>query len=314
MKNTIFSFSLLVFQLCAVTHIFTIGERTDTFPVSSNFLPVLNENHTWNVCEYDSYSPRTFCARYKMGSPVNGQNGKTYQKVLMSYDSTGNQWSGTSFFVREEEGRLWVLDTALFEEEILLMDMNLEKGDQFLIETGYDKNRKLLVSNTDTLIDLKGVMRKVIYLNCGEEEYYMLRWIEGIGPDIGVFDAHLGLCLLDFPLNNLYCFFSGDNHNWQVEYAENCWATTVKSQNNQEDIQCTVFPNPGQSLIFIETSFPNSGNVEIRIIDEVGVTHLNQKGLASKVVLDVGFLPPGIYTVYVSEPGNKSHYRKWMKL
>ena len=61
-----------------------------------------------------------------------------YHKILYSQDSIGNNWTQSHKYTRELDGKLWVLDSVINYEEVLVMDMNLEVGDRFGINQGDD--------------------------------------------------------------------------------------------------------------------------------------------------------------------------------
>lgn len=98
----------------------------------------------------------------------------TTSKVLKSKDSTGNVWSETKKYVRESDGQLWVLDSTISINEVLIMDINLHKGDEFSYIDGLGRTMKLLVTKADTIIDMSGQQRKVLYLSCAENESFSI--------------------------------------------------------------------------------------------------------------------------------------------
>jgi hypothetical protein len=74
-----------------------------------------------------------------------------------------------------------------------------------------------------------------------------------------------------------------------------------------------VFPNPGQSHISIVSPFSNHENLEIRIVDGMGATVLVKNDVSRTELLNVDFLPAGMYIIFISVPGNKKLYYKWIK-
>lgn len=191
--------------------------------VITNYNKVLSPSNIWHAVESSGWSPDVYFERNRVmaDSVLIGIN--FYHKVLKSKDSTGNVWTETKKYVRESNGQLWVLDSTISINEVLIMDINLHKGDEFSYIDGLGRTMKLLVIKADTIIDLNGQQRKVLYLSCAENEAFRYRWIEGIGPDVGVFSSTFKHCVVDGNENSLTCFYTDDVQMWQSEDFTKCW-------------------------------------------------------------------------------------------
>ncbi|MCS7074751.1 MAG: T9SS type A sorting domain-containing protein, partial [Bacteroidia bacterium] len=78
----------------------------------------------------------------------------------------------------------------------------------------------------------------------------------------------------------------------------------VVSNDSEIPIQVTVYPNPFQNFIFIETSGINLQNETIQILDLNGKLHLERK-LEPRISLDLGELPSGMYLVKIGNTVQK---------
>ncbi len=192
--------------------------------VVSNFLSVLSPNHIWYAVESSGWSPKSHYQRYKVDVIPIVIGDKSYQQILTSSDSTGNNWKKTKKYVREDDGKLWLIDSTANAVEVCIMDMNLKKGDEFSYKVGFSGNTlKLLVSKVDTMMDLSGQIRKVIHLSCDLDSNIRYRWVEGIGPDVGVFNTTFLHCVIDGNENSLTCFYKDETQLWQSEDFNHCW-------------------------------------------------------------------------------------------
>lgn len=192
--------------------------------VTYNFLPVFSPQHVWYVVESSGWSPGAYYQRIKLDSTLIIINNQSFQQLLTSSDSTGNNWQGSKKYAREGEGKLWVIDSTTTAEEVCIMDMNLKKGDEFSYADGvFGKTRELLVSDVDSIMDMSGQIRKVIHLSCDFDLAVRYRWIEGVGPDVGVFSSTFNHCVIDGNESSLTCFYSDGVQMWQSEDFEQCW-------------------------------------------------------------------------------------------
>lgn len=192
--------------------------------MQNNFLPVLSPQNVWYTAQSSGWNPDTYYQRWSIDSSKINIDSQSYQKFLSSADSTGNNWQGTRKYVREDGGKLWLIDSTENAEEVCIMDMNLKKGDEFSYKVSFSGNAlKLLVSKVDSIVDLSGQMRKVIHLSCDLDPNIRYRWIEGIGPDVGVFSTTFLHCVIDGNENSLTCFYKDGTQHWQNEVFNHCW-------------------------------------------------------------------------------------------
>lgn len=201
MKNFFYSYVMLLGICCQTS---TIIAATPTSTVSS-FAKVLNPNHLWYTVTSSIFTGAVNYGRHSITEDSILIGNHYYHRILYSQDSTGNNWQITKKYARELDGKLWLLDSMKNDGEVLVMDMNLEVGDYLAINQGEDT---LCVISTKIINDLAGQLRKVLELGCYPDQEPHISWIEGIGPQEGVFESTKGYCLVDFGNNNLTCFYS----------------------------------------------------------------------------------------------------------
>jgi hypothetical protein len=194
---------------------------------SDEYLKVLLPENVWYTFWGNGFSGDIFYSRNTISKDSFLIRDKYYYKVLYSMDSTAATWSHKGIFTRESDGKLWVLDSLVSNDEVLIMDMNLSKNDTFYYKA-WGEDYKFVVEKKDTIVDLAGQMRKVSYMRCADGESINFRWIEGIGPDMGVFEANFQHCLIDgFPVF-LTCFYNSDVQHWKTDYTERCWESSLQ--------------------------------------------------------------------------------------
>lgn len=209
-----------------------VGECYKKEVLIDDFIPVLSPRHIWYAVEGSGWSPDSYYHRYKVDVTSIIIDNKSYQQVLISLDSIGNNWRSTKKYVREDEGKVWMIDSTSYHNigEVCILDMNLALGDEFsYIDGVFIQTRKFVVTAVDSITDLGGQIRKVIYLSCDFDPSFRYRWIEGIGSDVGVFSSTFEHCVVDGNENSLTCFYEGDVQFWQSEVFNHCWKPSPPS-------------------------------------------------------------------------------------
>jgi len=220
MKNLLLSYVMLL-GLCYFTNEVVANSPSTTF---SSFAKVLSPDHVWYTVSFDVWRGGVYYGRRKITDDSILIGNHYYHKILYSQDSIGNNWTQTHKYTRELDGKLWVLDSVINYEEVLVMDMNLEVGDRFGINQGDDT---LYVISTKILNDFAGRLRKVVELSCQPDEAAFITWIEGIGPLRDIFEAAMGYCYVDFGFNTLTCFYTNDVQVWVRENSLSCWEEPI---------------------------------------------------------------------------------------
>lgn len=220
MKNLLLSWVLLLGLFHLVTETFATGITTSL----SSFAKVLNPSHIWYTVYSSGFTGEVSYGRHSIGEDSVLIGDHYYHRILYSQDSIGSNWQITQKYARELDGKLWLLDSLISNDEVLTMDMNLEPGDIFEIHNGEDT---LYVISTKIINDFTGQLRKVVELSCQQDQEPNIFWIEGVGPVQGVFDAALGYCYIDFGYNNLTCFYDNNTLVWKNENIGSCWEEPI---------------------------------------------------------------------------------------
>lgn len=190
----------------------------------TEFKRTLSANHIWNTAYYNGLEQTTIYQRLKVDTTHNSISNQIYQQVLSSPDSSGNNWITTHKYVREADGKLWLIDSTYNPKVKCIMDMSLSKGDEFSIMNDVSGMMQTFrVFAIDSMIDMDRQIRKVIHLSCESDPFARYQWIEGIGPEVGVFSSSFLQCMLDGPESILTCFHDDNFQIWQSEYFQNCW-------------------------------------------------------------------------------------------
>jgi len=279
--------------------------------IGNQYKKVLLTEHTWYTSWSTGWAQGTFHNRHKISFDSVFINEKYYYRVLNSADSIGNEWTRSSKYVRESDGRLWLLDSLKSTVEVLIMDMNFNKNDIFEYTDFFGQSKTFIVTSTDSILDLSGQLRKVITLSCAENEAILYRWIEGIGPDIGVFESRFDQCIIDGNPNTLTCFYSDDQQIWQGDSFSQCWTNGL----NDKKLQLLSFsPNPGYNQINI--TLPENVILPLRykVMSVSGQQlQIGYHNTSDNMRIESSHLPAGIYVISLMDMSGKIWQGKLVK-
>jgi hypothetical protein len=227
------------------------------FSVSSQ--SILDKNNRWNYsCCYGG--PNSHTEIFKIGGDTL-INDLIYKKILVTRDSSLNDWRLFHRFLREDAlGQIFVDKGSRTSAEKLIYDFNMQLGDTLIIG-----DQCSYILDTINLISLEnGDSRKRMVFTQIEGWNTSMIWIEGLGALEGAFwDYWAPYCATD---NNysLRCY----HYNEQLAYRQFEWAcfyTNVKQE--QLDIVLNLYPNPADETLFI--------NFAEAFIDPLKVLSLN---------------------------------------
>lgn len=190
-------------------------------------------------------------------------------------------WAGYEFLpyvdfvgtVREENGHLWFAYKEDTNNEVLVMDMNLEVGDEFVFdeqnniiatvsEIRYENGRKIIVFD------------KTVYHWFNEP----LMFVEGVGRNI------LGFPLFnDFDRSYQACKFDGQEQVYSTSnpHFENCELITTFVNDYTDYSSLKIYPNPAKNDFKINpddlqqpyvVNIFNSNGVLVKTLNGVGET------------------------------------------
>ena len=192
--------------------------------------------------------------------------------------------------MREDDGRLWITYSEHPSEEILLMDMNLEEGEDFLVtpyhvarvvETSYENGRKVIVFD-------------YISPDWGGEP---LKFIEGVGRNYMVFGWYGNI---DWDYQS--CKYDGDElvYSTANPLFDGCRIdnTSIEELSN-EDETVEVYPNPASDEVSIRFSCLQETPIEIIVLDLFGKVVKSIPVMSNVASLTVSDLRKGVYGIKV---------------
>jgi len=174
----------------------------------------------------------------------------------------------------------------------LIFDLNLDVGDTFTFGNYIDT-----VANVFTLNGKKHIEFKNANTNWGEK----IRFIEGVGPNIGVFVNYLGILnpfvACKYELDSLVYVTLNDNFN-------GCMLLPTDIKKNNLESMVEISPNPFSDFIEIRSNLLDAKTM-VSIINITG-----QKLFESEINSEIFIIPtnnllPGIYFVNIQSKNEK---------
>ena len=204
--------------------------------------------------------------------------------------------------LREDDGRLWITYQDLPNNEYLLMDMNLEVGDEFAFD--------IYNNNVGTVSEIRYENgRKIIVFDRVSHKWYQenLMFVEGIGRNI------IGFLYYDHDQFYQSCKFDGRELAYSTPntHFRDCEIITDYIAENWGDKQgIEVFPNPAQNTVSI--AFPDGAgcqSVEIYALDG----RLVQSQNSNCETVDISNLESGVYILKTRMGDSQEFYTKVVK-
>lgn len=216
--------------------------------------------------------------------------GTAYRAISMMHWSTP-----TPYFLRESGdcSKAYLYAPTLSSAEYLVMDLNLQVSDTFLIGS----NRDVVCVVDSVFTDAGG--RKHIRFNYRFEElqYAKLEFIEGIGTNYGLF--YQGISIAQIPTyHNLLCVHkNGALCYSNTAFNGRCSVTWMGIDANRLNGQVLrAFPNPTSGHITIDAEALSDSPVDVYIYSSSGQLVRTIMGACLPVSLDVP-MPEGIYII-----------------
>lgn len=191
--------------------------------------------------------------------------------------------------VREDAntGKVWYTDIYNNAEK-LIMDMGLGLGDSFEFQTG-------TFGEVDSVFYLEG--RKIIRFDLETQWDERVMFIEGVGPNIGMFypvdgyDSHYAAC----KYNEGALVYVNNNANF-----DGCVASPIGLSETPEMVGVRIFPNPASSYLHVGLPHDVQGNTVVQIADIAGRIFVREMLDEKNNQLDVSWLRPGTYLVMLT--------------
>jgi len=265
---------------------------------------LITENRVWSYLQ-DNCAPgvieyKSFYTRLRGDTLINGI---TYKRVQLAEDESADQWKYTDEFVREQENRIYYLNTLL-EGESLIYDFNLEVGEEVTVWNPLEPDGlNLIVTKIDSVLIHDGYHKRLelIIDEFSSPEY----WIEGIGSEYGLLNSgggvFLGICgnylLLCATIDGLQIY---QNPNYQT-----CFYNLLGEEENYlDDIEMIYNPLTKK----LQISAPVNSSVRLMVTNISG-TIVHRSTLNSpKGEIDFSYFGKGLFVVIAF--GEKSFVSK----
>lgn len=221
------------------------------------------------------------------------------------YFAFGIDYSYDPSFVgtlREDDGRLWITYADNPDNEYLLMDMNLEVGDEFV----FDEENNI----TGTVMEvLHENGRKIIVFDRVSYRWFQepCMFIEGVGRNIMGFqqfddyDRSYQSCKYD---DQEIAYSTTNTHFMECEFV-----TDVVNENAEDVNQIEIYPNPANGKVIIE----GIEAAEVQIYNAIGQCMASVTGKGEPLTIDISNLPAGVYFVNITDGAGRKCVKKVVK-
>ncbi len=267
---------------------------------SQEYIPLLEDEKSWSVLSVgyisgDPYYDTTYSTiSYKlMGDTV--LNSVVYKKLYKSDEEYPINWSLEAYMREDNEVHKVWMKMESDEQEYLLYDFDAQLGNTLTI--GYGMPVSLLIDSI-TLVEIDGVMRQKHWLSSIDMPHYKETWINGIGSNKGM--LYSGSVMIVGGWYWLLCMNEDGSVVYENPDYESCYLTTGAEHISNHSLGFSIYPNPTQDYISINTpSSFESNSVEIDIYCMSGkiVDHfqINTKASNSAYVYPLNNNKSGIY-------------------
>ena len=232
---------------------------------------LISYDKQWN--EYvggNSPSYSTFIYKFRNDTLINKHN---YSQLYVKSDTSKSAgWNKMDYFLREDSlNRVYIIN--YLDEDEILYDFNLVKGDTFFPEPGNDYC-ELLVIDVDTVELLNGEKRKRLKLVEADAPdpnapwFGSQDWIEGMGSTASLVN-YMGKCYTDFN-QKVLCHYEKGRVLYTDTLIRQCFYSPV--ENNKSSDELIIYPNPATKKFSIfNLSTANQNKVEVKLINMQGV-------------------------------------------
>ena len=199
-------------------------------------------------------------------------------------------------YIREDtvNGKYWWLDQEEEYDESLFMDLSLEKGDKFYLIWDYKgpQGDSIIVDSVYYENDKK-IVEFSYMLN-----FMKLKFIEGIGPNIGFCISELG-----FPDDYvLLCKYDNDEliYSTEANVEDNCFLEPeVGLEENTSIKDIEIYPNPASGIVNVHLNNLPIQNFQLHIYNSAGKCIITKNISGSITTLQL--TQKGLYVIMISD-------------
>jgi hypothetical protein len=282
----------------------------------NDYLPIVSPNHQWIGRGYfpissgfDPVPPPAIIIEFEEAPEM--FEGKLYHRLRYKYPTFpfNNDWQDSEYIFREENGKMFAVNTEYNPTEFLIFDISAEVGDTISIGLENGEDFPVVILSDSSIVTDDGLTRKLIEVYC----FYEKRtWVEGIGAaPYGLFDVSATLVSTDVSSPSLFCFLVDNERIWSVvpDTAE-CY-TIVSVEDHPTFGHTRLYPNPTTDVLTIDMD----GYQDIFSYDILSLTGAHiRKGMAypGEQIL-VQDLAPGMYILRLQARGGAEVVLKWVR-
>ncbi|WP_127846020.1 T9SS type A sorting domain-containing protein [Psychroflexus aestuariivivens] len=241
---------------------------------------------------------------------TNTTTGETYRVFDGGYvDEDSNEFiivAPEFYYLREDTGtgKVWLLQPQFSEdEEILVIDMNLEVGDDFDFLTA-EGTQTTTVTNVYYQNNLKHIVFDYSEdIEVGDEIISQdLVFIEGVGSSLGYLNYAFRKHLVCSEKDGIPTF-----ENDETAFDSFCVLSMLNSTSFENSLNIYVYPNPAKNKLFIKS--PNQNNLNLEIFNLEGKS-VAQHQLKNTRKVNISNLNSGIYLVKVKTENGATFTQK----
>ncbi|MBN1599879.1 MAG: T9SS type A sorting domain-containing protein [Bacteroidales bacterium] len=218
-------------------------------------------------------------------------NSNTYKEIKKS--KYGWHW-----YIREnaDKSKVYLYSPNLSDSEFLVMDLNLEKNDIFII--GYEEDTAV-VDSVFHINDKKHILFDYeLFIATGNEK---LEFIEGVGTNFGLFyqgfDKY-GISMFHY----LLCAFKNEERTYSnTAFEGECYIFWTPIHDIVGENFVKIYPNPASDKITIELGVSNSQELFLMLYNSSGILIDKISQTSNKIEINTNNKPAGLYffTVFI---------------
>ena len=239
---------------------------------------------------------------YAADTTIGTQRPKIIVRSNTHYDRDTLFTETTHEYVYEENGKVYWWNKDL-QEFTTLYDLAANEGDEWEIKVGTE----CITVHVDSVgvFGYDGETRKMLHVS-DSGDFFSGDIVVGYGHLTSFFPEKLMRHNADFTVNGLRCYWVGDAllyHNGE----EDCDAIYSEIHGIEEDGPSTgsetftVYPNPTNNVLFVQTLHATSLPAQYRITNLIGQNMLTGNISDGTQLIDIESLPAGMYFISVGE-------------
>ena len=269
---------------------------------SMDISSILNESEWYYEIQNDDGSITYQHLEYAADTTIGSQRPKIIVRSNTHYDRDTLFTETTHEYVYEENGKVYWWNKDL-QEFTTLYDLAANEGDEWEIKVGTES----ITVHVDSVgvFGYDGETRKMLHVS-DSGDFFSGDIVVGYGHLTSFFPEKLMRHNADFTVNGLRCYWVGDAllyHNGE----EDCDAIYSEIHGIEEDGPSTgseaftVYPNPTNNVLFVQTLRATSLPAQYRITNLIGQNMLTGNISDGTQLIDIESLPAGMYFISVGE-------------